>query len=313
MKTLLATTVVVLLGISTIRAQDPDTLLLPPADSTELVLSLQDSLDILDLIDSMLLIGPITDHSMLAVRLGYNSNIVADNRSFNIDKFGLAPGVSYYHKSGAYADLTTYWSKEYDPSFYLTVTSAGYMHQFGKWYTLLTEYSHYFYSESADSTLSVPYTNNLAMTNFFEWRKVVFRLDYYFYFGDKTAHRIQPGIGMNFVKRKWLGFDRVSFYPMVNVLFGSEQTTTYEVAPNVLLRLLYNRTHSPKLPLYYENTITEFGVMNYSFTAPIYFTRKNWNFMLGYTYNIPKSLPNEELSLQNSGYLSFTITRFFDF
>ena len=277
------------------------------------IFSHQDSLDVFELIDSLLKMEPEKGPSQLAVRLGYNSNIVADNRTFNIDQFGLAPGISYYHKSGAYADVTSYWSQEYNPNLYLTVASGGYINAFGKFYTMLAEYSHYFYYQSGDSTLSVPYTNNMGITNYFEIKHVVMRLDYYFYFGDKTAHRIMPSLGYNLVKRKWAGFDRISFYPNASILFGSEQITTYAFYPNLLLRYIYNQTHTIKLPYYYEINNTAFGVMNYSFSMPVSFTKKNWTILLNYTYNLPQSLPGEDLSLQNSGYLSFSITRYIPF
>ena len=249
----------------------------------------------------------------MAIRLGYNSNVIADNRTLNISQFGLAPGISYYHKTGIYADYTTYWSQEYNPNLYLSVASTGYLHTFAKWYSLLGEYSHYFYNQPKDSTVSVPYTNNVGLSNYFEFKHMVFRLDYYFYFGDKTAHRIMPSFGVNLVKRKWLGLDRISFYPTFNILFGSEEIVKEEIYSNVLARILYNRKNSPKLPLTYETKHTEFGLMNYSISTPISVTKKDWTFLLSYTYNIPKALPGEDLSLQSSGYISFSITRYFGF
>lgn len=286
-------------------------------DSLNQVFSAEDSLEIFDLIDSLLLADPsllnIEEKSQLAVRLGYNSNITSDNRTFNIAQFGLAPGLSYYHKSGAYVDATTYWSNSYSPSFYLTVTSAGYLHTFSKHYSLLAEYSHYFYNQPSDSTVSVPYTNNVGVSNYFEFKPVMVRFDYYLYFGERSAHRLMPSVGLNLVKRNWLGFDRVMFFPAFSVLFGSEQITTYGLYPNTLLRVLWNRTHVRKVPLYYENTQEEFGVMNYGFTIPLSFTKKNWSFLISYAYNIPKALPGETLSLENTGYLSFSITRYIRF
>jgi len=273
----------------------------------------KDSLDIFELIDSLLKLEPEKGPSQLSLRLGYNSNIVSDNRTFNIAQFGLAPGISYYHKSGAYADVSTYWSQEYQPNLYLSVGSAGYIYTAKKFYTLLAEYSHYFYNQSADSTISAPYTNNLGISNYMEFKPVVIRLDYYFYFGDKVAHRIMPNVGVNLVKRKWLGFDRISFYPNTGMLFGSEEITTYVLYPNLLARYIYNLTHTPKMPLYYENNNTAFGVMNYSFSAPITLIKKDWVFLINYTYNLPQALPGEDLSLQNCGYLSFSISRYITF
>lgn len=298
----------------------PDSVLLAPSisyDSILNIMSAEDSLEIFDLIDSLLQADPdllgLEEKSQMAVRLGYNSNITADNRTFNISQFGLAPGVSYYHKSGAYADATTYWSNEYNPNFYLTVVSGGYMKTFTKHYSLLTEYSHYFYNQPSDSTVSIPYTNNIGISNYFEFSPVILRLDYWFYFGERTAHRVMPSFGLNLVKRNWLGFDRVMFFPMFAVLFGSELVTEYGLYPNPYLRILYNRTHVNKVPLYYQKDHTEFGVMNYGFTMPLSFSKKNWSFLLSYAYNIPVALPGETLSLENTGYLSFSITRYFKF
>jgi hypothetical protein len=284
-------------------------------DSLNQFFTAEDSLQIFDLIDSLLKVDPDLlgdmDRSQMAVRLGYNSNITADNRTFNIEQFGLSPGVSYYHKSGAYADITSYWSQEYNPNFYLTVPSIGYLHTFSKHYSILGEYSHYFYNQPNDSTVSIPYTNNVGVSNYFEFNPLILRLDYYLYFGDKTGHRVMPSIGLNLTKRKWLGFDRISFFPVVAVLFGSEQVTEYELYPNLLARIFLNRRYGAKLPLYYEVNHTEFGVMNYGFTAPITFTKKNWTLLVSYTYNVPKQLPSETLTLESTGYLSFSITRYF--
>jgi len=283
-------------------------------DSLTTFFSPADSLKIFDLIDSLLKFddaAALLDNSQIAVRLGYNSNITADNRTFNISQFGLAPGVSYYHKSGAYVDATSYWSSEYNPNLYLTVASAGYMHTFSKHYSLLGEYSHYFYNQPSDSTVSIPYTNNFGVSNYFEFSPLVLRLDYYFYFGDRSAHRIMPSIGLNLVKRNWLGFDRVMLFPSFSVLFGSEQVTQYEFYPNLLFRYFYNQRNTRQLPYFYEVHHTEFGVMNYGFSMPLSFSKKQWSFLLSYSYNIPKSLPGETLSLENTGFLSLSITRYF--
>ena len=282
-------------------------------DSLNTFFTHEDSLQVFDLLDSLLKAEPIKERSQMAVRLGYNSNITADNRTFNIARFGLAPGLSYYHKSGVYADVSGYWSQEYAPNYYLTVASAGYLHSFKKVYSFLVEYSHYYYNQPSDSTVSIPYTNNIGLSNYFELKPFVFRLDYYLYFGEKSAHRIQPSIGLNLVKKNWLGLNRISFYPSVTFLFGSEEITEYGLYQNAYLRYLYNRTHTQKVPYSYEIKHNEFGIMNYSFSFPISITKKDWTFVLAYTYNIPKALPGEDLSLLESGYLSFSITRYITF
>lgn len=246
----------------------------------------------------------------MAVRLAYNSNIVATGRTLGINKFGLSSGVAYYHKSGFYADVSGYWSREYDPDYYLTIGTAGFMVSPVKRWTLMTEYSRYFYTDTGQD-VSVPYKNNAGLSNFVNFKYILLRLDYYLYFGEKTGHRLMPGFNLNFEKRHWKGIDRILFYPNFYVLLGSEQISNYQPYTTRFLEIVYRIRHN--LPLYYETTNTEFGVMNYSFSAPLSVTFRNWNFLISYTYNIPKALPGEQLSLTNGGYGSLTITRYFNF
>lgn len=247
--------------------------------------------------------------STLAVRAGYNSNIIAASSAFGLNQFGLAPGITYYHKSGLYLDATAYWSQQYDPKFYLSVPSFGYLKTIKKW-TLNLEYSRYFFSFS-DSAYDPSYTNTVAFSNFFEVKPFLFRTDYSFYFGQKSAHRILPGVILNLEKKNWLGLRRVILYPSFYVLLGNETWQTDVPYTTNLIDLYYRISHH--LPLTYSQTSNKFGLLNYSFTLPLSLYLNNWNFTLGYTYNIQKALPSEPISPVNSGYLSFSIIRYFNF
>lgn len=302
---------------ASLKAQQLDSLLANDKIIAELdeLLSSDDSLSILTLIDSIMHLPEDEPKSQLALRVGYNSNVVAAARTIGFNQFGLAPGISYYHKSGAYADVTGYWSPEYSPDYYLTVASAGYMQSIGQHWSFLGEYSHYFYSDTGEGTY-IPYTNNIGVTNFFEFGKLNFRFDYYLYFGEKVAHRFMPGLGLNLEKKNWKGIKRILLFPSVNILFGTEEVTAYSreirAYTNKPLEILYRRNHN--LPLFYTYyqpvNSTAFGVMNYSLSAPLSVAIKNWTFLASYTYNFPIPLHNEELGLTNSGYLSFSITRY---
>ncbi len=251
----------------------------------------------------------------MAVRLGYNSNIVATSRTLGINQFGISPGLSYYHKAGLYSDASTYWSQEYKPNFYLSVLSGGYLKMISKHWSFLAEYSHYFYSVSGNNTY-IPYLNNLGTAQYFTFKPVTFRMDYYFYFGQKKAHRIMPGVMVSLEKRKWRKLDRILFFPTITVLFGSEKVITDYPFYNDFLQRYQKNQNLPankQLPLYYTITKNVFGVMNYSFVAPISFTRKKVTFLISYTYNIPKSLPYEDLGLKANGYISCSLTKYIGF
>ena len=256
----------------------------------------EDSLSIFNMIDSLIQTSVDQGASQLAIRVAYNSNVGSAGRTLGINKFGLSPGLSYYHKSGLYADASAYWSKEFDPDYYLTVLSAGYLWPVTKRWSLIAEYNRYLYNQRGEDVYA-PYKNNLGVSNFIEFKPVTFRLDYSFFFGEKSGHRIMPGMFVSLEKRNWGKVNRFLFYPSFNVMFGSE-----EIEEEI------------KLPLRtFYLTKTVFGVMNYSFSVPLSITIKKWNFLLNYTYNIPIALPGEDISLTNSGYASAGITRYISF
>ncbi|GHN02770.1 hypothetical protein WSM22_42590 [Cytophagales bacterium WSM2-2] len=251
--------------------------------------------------------------SSFAVRMGYNSNILAASRTLGFNQFGLSPGISYFHKSGLYLDATAYWSQEYSPSLYLTIPSVGYLKSIKKW-TLNLEYSRYIYSFS-DSTYNPPYTNALGLTNFLEVKPFLLRLDYAFYFGEKAAHRIMPTVMLNLEKKNWHGIRRILLYPSFTTMLGNDSWQIQEYVPfsTIPSEILFRIRHN--LPLYYLKTdnYSKFGVLNYSLSLPLSISVKNWTFLMSYTYNFQQPLPDDPYNQVNNGYLSFSITKYFNF
>jgi hypothetical protein len=268
-----------------------------------------DSLSIFQLIDSLLNLNDEKEKSQLAIRVGYNSNIVATGRPFELGQFGISGGSAFYHKSGLFVDATGYWSNEYSPSYFLTAGSLGYMKSFKKGWSMLTEYTRYFYNLSEEYA-SVSYLNNVTATALWEYKKLNTRFDYSLYTGEKIGHRLTPSISLHLEKRKWKKIRKISFYPTVSVMTGIEQVTRYEKLYDTRLQALFRIRNN--LPLFRETVVNEFGVMNYGLMAPLSIAIKNWNLLLNYTYNIPIKLPGETTNLTNSGYLSFSIVRYFE-
>jgi len=291
-------------GSNSLHAQEPDSLLLssdPVLAELDSILNSPDSLSILGLIDSLLALTE--ERSQIAVRFGYNSNVIASPNTVNINKFGLSPGVSYFHKSGLYADLASYWSNQYDPELYLTVPSVGYLVLPTSKWSILTEYSHYFYNKpdsikGTGTTTNTPYTNNLYISNYLDLGMVTGRLDYSLLFGQQTGNRFYAAIGLDLMKKKWLGMERVRFFPTVGLLYGNETVVTY--------------VEQPRLRRITEVKTKPWGILNYSLSAPITLSWSHWTFLASYTYNFPQPLPGEMLDLSHSGFVTFTITRYFE-
>ncbi len=294
----------------TTRGQQADSLF-NEFEDLEALLSFEDSLSIFNLIDSLMQMEELETKSMMAVRLGYNSNANSAGRTLGISQFGLSPGVSYYHKSGVYADASGYWSNEYDPSYYLTILSTGYIGAISPKWSFLGEYSRYLYTDLGEGVI-VSYSNSASLSNFIDVKPLTFRLDYTLLFGEKTGHRIMPGVMLNLEKRNWKNMDRILFYPSFNLLMGTEQFEEYVPYAKTLAGAVIRYRNG--LPLYYLDKGSDFGIMNYSFTVPLSINIKDWNFLLSYAYNIPKLLSHEEdPALTNSGFIAASVSRYIRF
>ncbi len=83
-------------------AQDADSL----KNKNGSAMSLSDTLSVIRLIDSLMVLFEQEEQSVLHFRLNYNSNVMAAGRTLGIDQFGLAPGITWYHKTGLFLDAT---------------------------------------------------------------------------------------------------------------------------------------------------------------------------------------------------------------
>lgn len=265
---------------------------------------------------------PEKENSQLAFRASYGSNINAKGYPFELGEFGAITSAAFYHKSGFFADATGYWSNQYDPGYYLTVASAGYMSTALKKWSFLIEYNRYFYhieQETLPVSIIYTYNDNYSSQSFkncfaggiyFEHLNFIFKFGYSLYTGDRTGHRFNPTLSYSFEKRNWHGIDRISILPTFSVLMGIEQIPYYKKLFQSRLEAIYRIRRG--LPLYSEELSSEFGVMNYALRLPISISHKNWSFMLSYTYNFPKRLPGESASISDGGSLSINVVRYID-
>ncbi|MFN6088843.1 MAG: hypothetical protein ACK47E_08865 [Cyclobacteriaceae bacterium] len=279
-----------------------DSLSLSQLDS---IFSYADSLSIFTMIDSLLKrqseIG-----SSLVVRTGFNSNIISAGRTIGVNQYGATAGLSYYHKTGLFLDLSSYWSQEYNPNLYLTIASLGYLKMISKHYSFLASYDRLIYNNT-DINVENPLTNMVGLSNFIDFKPVTLRLDYSLYFGQQTAHRLTPGIVLSFRKYDFLGLDRISFTPAYQILFGSATITSIQLGQQPSVRL------SRRLPQFQQVNRDEFGLMNYALTLPLRVTKKNWSLTASYTYNWPVALPGEDSTLPENSFISLTLSKLFNF
>ena len=185
-----------------------------------------DSLSIFALLDSVLNLtySPPTD---IAVRFGYSSNIVNAGRNYGIDQFGLSPGVSFYHKSGIYADYSGYWNSAFDPMYTVSMLSAGYLGNFARKFSYSINYERWLYNQK-NSELSNGFKNSLGSYISYNLGPFYLGLDYSYLFNNqRSANRLIANLSGQFtLKDVWI-FDRISFLPTISTVYGNDDVTIY--------------------------------------------------------------------------------------
>lgn len=282
-------------------AQDARVLIKQP-DST---LTLSDSLSLFRLIDSLMLLYEKQPISELNIRLMYNSNVLAAGRTLGIDQFGLSPGITWYHKSGVYADLTGYWSRDFNPKYYLTILSAGYSYVFTKRFMAMASYDRYVYRFDESFT---PFENALSLSASFDFKYLTLQTDYAYFFGDEKVHRITQSATGRLEKENVLKLDKIGFTPAFYVLLGDALITELSLPESraewilAWIRIRNNKSW------YTLRTSRVFGIMNYSIVLPLVLQKGRFTLTASYMYNIPRALPGETLLLSESGFIMAGLT-----
>ena len=271
-------------------------------------------------------IEDVEETNQLAIRAGYNSNINGYSNTAGLSEYGLSTGISFYHKSGLFADVNGYYSNELDPSYYQTMASIGYMSPPVKNFSFLAEYRKSFYHFDTGQSVDAPdyvytarslatflsnyssaiYSNALTGTVYFEYKFINLRFDYTLLVEAdyKPAHRFSPTASLNFEKRKWLKTKKISILPSVSWLYGGSPYQYYDYLKLYRTRLeaLYRINNGLPLFKLTEKTATDWASLNWSFTLPIYVSWKRTGASLSYTYALPES----------GGYFTFGLVRYID-
>jgi hypothetical protein len=182
-----------------------------------------DSFGIFSLFDSVLAEAYVPS-SEFSFRLGYNSNVTNAGRDFGLDQYGFTPGVSFYHKSGLFADYTGFWNSAFEPNYNLSLLSGGYMGSLGKRTTYTLSYERWFYHVEPSETQTYP-NNSVSLSGSYDLKKIWVNLDYSYMFGAATAHRITPSINGYFEIPGFWKVKKITLLPMISMLYGNDNVT----------------------------------------------------------------------------------------
>jgi hypothetical protein len=300
-----------------------------------------DSMSIFRLLDSAL--NPQQQKSELLVRMGYMSSVLTAGRDFNVQQRGIAPGVSYYHKSGVFGDFATYFDSQSQPLANLSVLTGGYIGLMGKRWTYSGYYEHVLNHQSTPRPLSNGIGGSLA----YEWKSVQLLTDYAFLWGTETGHRLMPSLGYRWRLGDFGIFKSVKVYPGITLLAGTTSLFNYRFSESqvdnylldvqsltnqqiswlvrngkitteeaIRLRALVKELNdlSPEDRQLLLNSMRElvqekaFHLLSYSLNLPV--TARlgdRTGIILGYTLAIPQKLPGEGTNLNPIGFFSFSL------
>lgn len=306
----------------------------------------EDNLDLFALADSLLAIEDAR-MSALFLRAGYVSEIVTAGRSLGMSQYGFTPGISYFHSSGFFTGVTGYSSTAYEPAYYLTDLTIGYLYSFKDKLNLQLSHSFYVYN---DTLRNHPFNKAIQSSISYKHKRIETGFNYAYLYGSDRAHRftVQTNFRMKFSLKGWV--DALTVMPGIAAQWGNADvyywrqprtalTDLYRIViddgyPRLsrrdFRRLFYlletdrepagryfltQRNYSDDeaeslLERYDKNQVTPentFGFMNFSASIPVIIRAGAFSLLLNYTYNLPQSLPGENYSYPPSGFFSSSL------
>lgn len=278
-----------------------------------------DSLNIFAILDNLVSSRP---KSQLAIRSSYNSQVYNAGRDYDIDQYSFSNGISYYHKSGIYADLSGLYYSSISPHYNATSVTLGFSNFIStKWGFNVNATRTFYHELEEDASFNNTLNYNLGVSTFYYSKYVIMGLDYAYSFGSENtkAHRLVPSITFA-PKLNTKGFlKRFKFNPIVYATFGTETLYTeqynYLVARSLIqkigrerfLRALQNEDER-LLNLIYDTQISKyFGPLNIQMTFPIQYHYKKFTGLVSYNVNMPIKMPGEDLDERMSGYFGVSL------
>jgi hypothetical protein len=217
-------------------------------------------------------------------RTNYDYKTFYAGREIGTDQYNLSGQAYYFNSWGFYAGVSGAWYSQFEPKYSTTVLSAGIGKGLNKVKNVRYRLSYnYFLYNTTDEDFSPTYRSSANVGTTIKNKWIGTRLDFTFLIGQDIGTRISWDAYSKIKLFSWGLYNKIQLEPEVSLYFGS-QSVYYEVNTN-----LYDYLYDDD----YETTYTtedEFGLMNTQLKLPLNISYKNFDFEVGYVYNIPRSL-----------------------
>ena len=234
--------------------------------------------------------------SQFRFKAGYMSKVVFVGRNFDVNQFGIAPGLTYHHRSGVNLEYEgNYWSEM--PNRY-ALTNAGlyYEKSFSDNFYLSTGYWRLFFN-NGDRDEGRMFNNYFTLDGGWLTTLGSISFSYYFIAGTERAHRLDLNLSKSIDLYAILGADRLSFEPAFTFMFS---TADY------LLFL-------DDLPDAEVSNPMAFKIANYEFILPVIYRKlRKFEITGAWHYARPVNVIQGE-NLKPFSYLTLEFTRILAF
>ncbi len=261
------------------------------------------------------------------VRVNYTSRAVFSGRDFGVHEWMSTPSITYYAKSGFYADLSGYYLSESLPHYELTALSVGYLGVVSSYFSVTGELSRTILSQKGQQNL-LPYSADASVTYAIS-PLLSATTDYNLLFGNATAHRLRLSVSAyasRKITRSAFGLKRVSLIPALTAILGTETSAFNLYQPSTavatgaaatatsrrLLRIqqrLQARKNGTTASPLADTGSDKFGLMAVDLSVPIRITFTS--FRIGLTNHVVrpfKIYADEELSTNALYYADVSLT-----
>ncbi len=238
------------------------------------------------------------NYQFLYTSINYRNQTYFAGRDVGIDQYNMTGQISYIHSSGITAGLAGILYSEFEPQLNTTIASIGYGKSFNK-LRLRASFDKYFFADI--DTLEESYFNS-SLTVGASYRLKHFRssLNFSALLGPEPSTQASWDF-TGYINLWKKGYQkRLRFEPGISFLFGNESvlsTTAQSIGSRGFLDNVVET----------ETLVEKYGLINTQIRLPLNLTYGNFDFEVGYNYNLPRTLDNEATPLSNTSFFNISI------
>ena len=233
----------------------------------------------------------------LYTSVNYRNQTYFAGRDIGIDQFNMTSQISYIHFSGITAGLAGIFYSEFEPKLNTTIASLGYGKSFNK-LRLRASFDKYFFAQ-IDSLEESSFNSSLTLGTSYRLKYLRSSFNFSFLLGSEPSTQASWRL-TGYIKLWNKGYQKkLRFEPGISLLFGNESVLS-TASQSIRRGFIDNIIET-------ETSVEKYGLINTQFRLPLNLTYGNFDFEIGYNYNLPRTLDNEASPLSNTSFFNISI------